>query len=182
MMISDKSVLIKKSTLAKLEIKTTVKSSSKTKQLLLFGGNHMCEITEVKGNLFDCDPTSSLAHCVSRDLNMGRGIAPLFKEKFKRVNELIAQNKKIGECAILDDEKRFVYYLITKEKYYGKPSMETIKRSLCDMKAHCEANQVKKLAMPRIGCGLDRLSWKLVKALIAQIFNSSGIDITIYYL
>ena len=54
----------------------------KTKQLVF---------SEVQGDLFSSPPTSSLAHCVSEDLHMGRGIATLFKKKFGRVGILKAQ-------------------------------------------------------------------------------------------
>ena len=43
------------------------------------------------GDLFSCDPESSLAHCVSADLHMGKGIAVLFKKKFGCVSELKRQ-------------------------------------------------------------------------------------------
>ena len=43
------------------------------------------------GDLFSCDSESSLAHCVSADLHMGKGIAVLFKKKFGRVPELKKQ-------------------------------------------------------------------------------------------
>lgn len=46
---------------------------------------------EVKGDLFECPPTCSLAHCVSEDLAMRKGVATLFKEKFGGVNELKTQ-------------------------------------------------------------------------------------------
>ena len=46
---------------------------------------------EVKGDLFSCPPTSSLAHCVSEDMAMGKGVAVLFKKEFGGVGELKAQ-------------------------------------------------------------------------------------------
>ena len=46
---------------------------------------------EVNGDLFECPGTCSLAHCVSEDLAMGKGVAKLFKEKFGGVSVLRAQ-------------------------------------------------------------------------------------------
>nr|XP_023480670.1 O-acetyl-ADP-ribose deacetylase 1 isoform X2 [Equus caballus] len=48
-------------------------------------------ITYVKGDLFACPKTDSLAHCISEDCRMGAGIAVLFKKKFGGVQELISQ-------------------------------------------------------------------------------------------
>ena len=47
--------------------------------------------SEVKGDLFSCPDSASLVHCVSEDMNMGKGIAVLFKKKFGGVAELKSQ-------------------------------------------------------------------------------------------
>ncbi|KAH0518587.1 Trem-like transcript 1 protein [Microtus ochrogaster] len=51
-------------------------------------------ITYVKGDLFECSRTDSLAHCISEDCRMGAGIAVLFKKKFGGVQELLNQHYK----------------------------------------------------------------------------------------
>lgn len=53
----------------------------------------LLKFSEVKGDLFSCPPTSSLAHCVSEDMAMGKGVAVLFKKEFGGVGELRAQGK-----------------------------------------------------------------------------------------
>merc|ERR1719242_686713 len=90
----------------------------------------------IKGDLFTSSESSSLCHCVSRDLGMGKGIAVLFKKKFGGVDALRKQGAKIGECAILMRQSRFVYYLITKERYFHKPTYETITASIRYMRNH----------------------------------------------
>ena len=47
------------------------------------------------------------------------------------------------------------------------------------MKEQCEAYDIKKLAMPRIGCGLDRQNWTDVKALIEKVFADTDIEIMV---
>ncbi|XP_040975785.1 ADP-ribose glycohydrolase OARD1 isoform X2 [Aquila chrysaetos chrysaetos] len=47
----------------------------------------------VKGDLFSCPQTDSLAHCISEDCRMGAGIAVLFKKKFGGVQELLDQRE-----------------------------------------------------------------------------------------
>ncbi|CAB4405520.1 unnamed protein product [Rhizophagus irregularis] len=50
--------------------------------------------TERQGDLFtDAPPTDALAHCVSQDLRMGKGIAYIFKKKYEGLNELKAQQQ-----------------------------------------------------------------------------------------
>lgn len=50
---------------------------------------------EVKGDLFSCSATASLAHCVSEDFHMGKGIAALFKKQFGGVAKLREQGVAI---------------------------------------------------------------------------------------
>ena len=47
---------------------------------------------ELTGDLFSVDTDVSLAHCVSEDFQMSKGIAKIFRDKFARVNELKSQS------------------------------------------------------------------------------------------
>ncbi|KAL6482805.1 hypothetical protein MHYP_G00076770 [Metynnis hypsauchen] len=136
----------------------------------------------VKGDLFACPVTDAMAHCVSEDCRMGAGISVVFKVKFGGVDELLAQKKQPGECAVLKRSDRFVYYLVTKKRYNHKPIYDTLRQSLEAMKAHCLDNGVTRLSMPRIGCGLDRLSWDKVSVMIEEVFRNTDVAITVYVL
>ena len=86
----------------------------------------------------------------------------------------------MGQIAVLEDEGRYIYYLVTKKLSTGKPILEDLVSSLEKMREHCTEHGVKCLAMPRIGCGLDRLEWRKVKPKIEEIFSGLDISITIY--
>eukprot|EP01114_Cavostelium_apophysatum_P018679 TRINITY_DN5840_c0_g1_i1.p1 TRINITY_DN5840_c0_g1~~TRINITY_DN5840_c0_g1_i1.p1 ORF type:complete len:230 (+),score=54.06 TRINITY_DN5840_c0_g1_i1:98-787(+) len=146
------------------------------------GTSSAYSLTEIKGDLFGTDASTSLAHCISMDVRMGKGIALEFKKRFSRIDELKSQHKRIGEVAILHVGKRFIYYLITKENYWNKPSYDDLERSLVAMRDHCVANKVSTLAMPRIGCGLDGLLWPNVKKLLDRVFGVTDIQVEIYSL
>ncbi|XP_049840597.1 uncharacterized protein LOC126285328 isoform X2 [Schistocerca gregaria] len=137
-------------------------------------------VTEIFGDLFTAPADYSLAHCVAEDMRMGSGIAVTFKKMFRRVDELLDQHKRQGQVAVLELDGRFIYYLVTKPESTGKPTMETLERSLVAMRQHVIENNVGKIAMPRIGCGLDRLEWRLVKQLLESIFSGTGAQITVY--
>ena len=135
------------------------------------------------GDLFKSpNPDVSLAHCISRDLKMGAGIAKTFREKFGRIQELSDQKANIGEIAILKVESKFIYNLVTKARYFHKPTYENLWQSLQAMKEHAVKNQVKNIAMPKIGCGLDRLEWNTVSNLIMNVFLDTPINIDVYFL
>eukprot|EP00667_Euglena_gracilis_P020370 EG_transcript_22040 len=136
---------------------------------------------EKVGDLFSA--RESLAHCISADVVMGKGIALTFKTKFQGSEELRKQNPQVGKVCVLQREGRFIYYLITKPRYFHKPSYDTLRASLLAMKEHCLANRVTAVAMPQIGCGLDGLKWPAVRDIIKEMFPpKDGIQITVYIL
>ena len=126
------------------------------------------EIEVVNGDLFTVSEDFSLAHCISKDCKMGKGIAKIFRNKFGRVDEIKACNARVGGVAPLKlCENRYIYNLVTKPCYFCKPTYWALRRSLETMRDHMERNDVTKLAMPAIGCGLDGLDWLLAGSLPA---------------
>ena len=137
-------------------------------------------VKEIKGDLLES--SRNLAHCVSEDLKMSAGIAKKFREKFDNVEELRCQNKTVGEVAVLKQNSRFIYYLVTKEFYYYKPTYEDVRNSLVEMRKHALLNDITNISMPAIGCGLDQLDWDRMKLIIKEVFLPTDIEITIYFL
>ena len=67
---------------------------------------------------------------------MGRGIAVAFKSIFGGLPLLaqqIGNGCGIGSTLYLQDKKRYVFYLVTKDKAWHKPSYENLFRSIQDM-------------------------------------------------
>lgn len=155
---------------------------SKIKKLQVVGSEASCKVTERTGNLFSCPDSESLAHCISADVRMGKGIAVSFKTKFGGVDELKSQGQKPGGVAILRRGNRHIYYLVTKEKYFNKPTYPSLQSSLQAMKGHCVSHGVTSLSMPTIGCGLDGLEWPKVRNIIEEVFQDTDINITVYSL
>ena len=60
--------------------------------------------------------------------------------------------------------------------------MDMLQKSLEALCTHVMSNGMRKLAIPRLGCGLDKLQWDKVSKLIENIFSKSDIEITVYYL
>lgn len=103
-------------------------------------------LNEVNGDLFSAPKTHSLAHCVGADLAMGAGIAVKFKDVYGKVDELRSQNVGSGDVAVLKDDERFIYYLVTKPKSYGKPTYDSLQSSLENMREHMVSNAMIKRA------------------------------------
>jgi len=122
-------------------------------------------------DLFTVPAGYSLAHCVSQDMYMGKGIAVEFKERYGMVKELIAQGKIVGETAAHNIDGGVAYYLITKSKFNDKPSMDSLEMSLNDLREQLVKDGVTKLAMPKIGCGLDGLDWGQVSTIVHKTLS-----------
>lgn len=138
-------------------------------------------IQEIKGNLFDS--TECLAHCVSRDFAMSAGIATTFLKLFGGQEELKAQNVNIGEVAWLYRDNRYIYYLVTKENYWHKPTYDSIRKCIKNLFILCEEHGVTSFSIPKLGCGLDRLQWEKVKHIIIEEWPSiQDFRLNVYYL
>lgn len=48
------------------------------------------------------------------------------------------------------------------------------------MRDHMVANKVKQVAMPKIGCGLDRLVWPEVEKRLTNVFKDNDVEIDVY--
>ena len=130
----------------------------------------LTDFQEIQGDLFTAsDKSSSLAHCVARDLGMGKGIATFFKKKYGGIDELKEQNLQIGSVGVLERNNRYIYYLITKSRSSGYPTLADLKTSLVSMKNHALSHNVKMISMPRIGAGLDKLNWNDVKDTLIRV-------------
>lgn len=120
------------------------------------------------------------------------------RDIFGQIDNLKSQKVKPGGVAVLKDNNRYVYYMVTKELSRGKPTYFTLNESLHAMRDHmvfyfnnisltlhdCRTFQIRakvtKVAMPRIGCGLDGLEWEKVKEMLEDVFKDQNIDVTVY--
>lgn len=136
-------------------------------------------------DLFSVSDDFYLAHCISADLAMGKGIAVQFNRIFNMRNRLFSQfgthfvtewdSGNHGFC-IREDR---VFNLITKRNYWDKPTYENLESALIEMKEQMKFLNYKNLAMPKIGCGLDGLEWYKVSNMITDIFKNEDVNILI---
>lgn len=160
---------------------------------------------EIQGDLFTADKKAILVHCISQDCKMGAGIAKKFAEMGVKEQLLLYHVndrpwKGSGYIFVTPRDKCpwKVANLITKDKYYNKPTYDTLSQALHHLKAwYLNEKRVHDLvtsdgtpfealpttiAMPRIGCGLDKLEWIRVKQIIQDIFEDTDLTIEVYYL
>ena len=139
---------------------------------------------EEKMNLFDAPEDYALVHCISADFALGAGIAKQFQLKYKTRDELKERRPRYtwhgGDCLGTGTHNtRVVFNLVTKEHYWDKPEYKDLEDALIELKEICQVGSYTKLAMPLIGCGLDKLEWPIVKSMIEKTFDYSNIDILV---
>lgn len=138
-------------------------------------------LIEIRQDLFKVTRDYYLAHCISGDYALGAGIAKTFNEKYDMRAKLHKkypfqkdeESKRVGSSLVIDN----IFNLVTKARYYQKPLYKDLYSALLDMRRECENLGVTKLAMPKIGCGLDKLEWQNVRQLIEYAFGDMDIEI-----
>lgn len=138
-------------------------------------------LVEEKRDLFDVSEDYYLAHCISADFALGAGIAKEFNKRYNMRTEL---NSIYGTSSIKDNLGKALlvgrtFNLVTKERYWHKPTYASLRTTLVDMRMQVLSMQIKKLAMPLIGCGLDKLQWEKVQTLIKEIFSDDDLEIIV---
>lgn len=130
---------------------------------------------EEKRDLFSVPEDYYFVHCISADFALGKGIALEFKKRFDMKNRLKATEETDSKCILIDR----VFNLVTKETWRRKPTMENVKESLSELRQQVDEKDIKKLAMPKIACGLDGLDWKNVSEQVRDIFSDTDVEILV---
>ena len=111
---------------------------------------------EVFGN--DFDSKDSVAHCFSANFQMSAGIARHFKCKFPTNYPTDLDHSYTPLWPQwLPETRRYLYHLVTKQKYFNKPMYSTLRASIQRLPTHAENNSFSRISMPCIGTGLDQL-------------------------
>lgn len=127
----------------------------------------------------------ALCHCISSDFALGAGIAKAFAgmgvkkqlcEKYPR------QWQGRGYCLFTETNGVTVGNLVTKQRYFHKPTLETLRQALEDFCAQALKMGLHRIAMPKIGCGLDKLDWEDVRTLIQEVFVTADIEILVRFI
>ena len=137
-----------------------------------------------KGNLFDSD-----ADCIFNTVNcegfMGKGIAYQFKRRFPENNKEYvkyceAGKLKPGVLFIFKENGKTIVNFPTKDRWRSPSKMEYISSGLDAFVDRLSELDVKKAALPPLGCGNGGLNWDDVKSLIEKKLASSEVLFEIY--
>ena len=125
---------------------------------------------------------TAIAHCISAADKMSERFAETNRRRVNGLLEYCQKTKAIVGSALPywdPESNNFIYNLVTKSKFFENTTLDNIRNSLENMRGHALLNNVTKISMPKIGCGLDKLQWTDVLELIQHTFTYSGIQIQI---
>ena len=115
---------------------------------------------------------------------MGKGIVVEFNKRFDMKRKLQTKypnfvndyhHNRWGGMTLIEGR---VINLITKERYYEKPTYQTMSEALNIARLRLPI-ECKKIAMPVVGCGLDRLEWCKVSEIIKEVFEDTDVEILV---
>ena len=125
---------------------------------------------------------TAIAHCISADAKMSKGFAETICRKMNGLQEICRRAKATVGSALPywdPESNNLISNLVTKSKFYEKPTLDNFRVSLEKMKGHALLNNITKISMLKIGYGLDKVQWTDVFKLLQDNFTYSGIEIQI---
>jgi hypothetical protein len=157
----------------------------------------MKTITQKEKKLYEmCYMGCALTHCICADFDFDTDVSETFDRSFHIKERLLSTfgkdwhksfHNKGGTCIasgpfsfdIFGIRKVMVFSLVTKERRNDTPALEDMKEAFFILRKQCEKYGIRKIAVPKTGCGFDELRWDDICTLIDMIFKGSGIHIVI---
>ena len=129
--------------------------------------------------------TTSIAHCVSSDFAMGKGLASTIAcccLELQEVRKLPINNFPPGSLVTYfhQQHQRFIYNLVTKRQSFRKSTNATLQLSLQALKRHLKRHNIHELVIPKPGCDYDQLHWPAVFFNFIQSFFGFNLTTTIF--
>ena len=104
-----------------------------------------------------------VGHCISADARMSEGFADVLSHRIPGLRSTCREAKHfLGQvCPFWDlTGKRYIYNLVTKERFCDEPNLSTLSKTLEAMKIHASTNGVSTISIPKLGCRLDQMFGK----------------------
>ena len=121
--------------------------------------------------------------------SMGAGIAVSFQERYP---EMYAEYRRrckadprqfnVGDVFLWKaDDKPWVFNLGTQEGYWrSRATYQAVEQTLQGMKQRADEENIRVIALPRIGAGYGGLSWKKVRMIIERVFGEWSGTLYVY--
>lgn len=130
-------------------------------------------VRELKEDLLSMPVYYNIAHCIPADFTFYGATAKRIDEMYNLANVLQHDyldwevRPDVGDVCYLKN----VFTLFATKKKHALPSMEDLRKCVAILAQQCIDLGIMYLAMPRIGCGHNKLEWAEVKDMICEEFE-----------
>jgi hypothetical protein len=150
------------------------------------------KIADRTGDVTAC--SGAIAHCISSDLHQSAGVARVvcLKRTYNRPSTWgmpgsakQPQPHLLGTVLVNVNPQlpsELVFNLITKLHYFHHGDYPHLRLALCALRHEIITRNLHVLAIPKIGCGLDRLNWPIVLKMLRDTFAGLPLTINVYSL
>lgn len=142
-----------------------------------------------QGNLLEAR-AEALVNTVNTVGIMGKGIALMFKERFRENFDSYeaaceAEQVEVGRMFVtpgLDlDGPRWIINFPTKKHWRSPSKLEWIEAGLKDLRSVIVKHGIRSIAIPPLGCGDGGLEWPVVRGMIErELSDLPGVEILVY--
>ena len=126
----------------------------------------------------------SIAHFVSSDFKMTKGVARQISSAYPYISKTLQSlETPIVESSVavsLPWNNKSNFQFSYKISFFEKLTYYNLSRSLNCMKKHLLQKGIQQIALPKFGCGLDKLKESRVFSLISDVFEKTDIKIFLY--
>ena len=128
------------------------------------------------------ESSSSLVFCVSGDMRVKSSPMMEFVLRYSHLRPTEDSVNRVGGMLVYWDseQSRYIYLLMTIEKYTDVAKYDDLKSCLREMSAHAALKGVSCFAMPKIGVVDDRLEWTNVAICLESFFQDVYCTLTVY--
>ncbi|XP_002166570.2 ADP-ribose glycohydrolase OARD1 isoform X1 [Hydra vulgaris] len=126
---------------------------------------------------------ASIAHTVSGDFDLNNGLLREMSLYFADIinqEELESRKSPLGSIVPIKNGDHFLYFLVIRENWWDRGAYRPMRESLEALRVHALNNNVKTIAIGRLGSQNDGLDFGVIIKDIKKIFYDSGITLIIY--
>lgn len=102
---------------------------------------------------------------------MGAGIARTLQNKYNLRSEFLSYRAGVGMAVALWRDNRYIVNLITKERFFHKPTNADLHQTLLALREFLLENDIHEVSAPAISTGLDQTPLPIVSTIIQQVFS-----------
>lgn len=139
-------------------------------------------IINIHGDILLSPPDLPIIQAVSLDGKMGAGLAKLIQTKYCIRNDFLNSHRKLYSVVPVSKFGRLFLNVITKEKFYDKPTEDDVKISLCNLRTFMISNNIKSICAPKFSCGLDGLNYNTLLSILFNIFGQDPVTIYMHHI